>query len=63
MTRAIDPFRAGPDIEAYVRRLDLELSCEYLTAKLVEAPIWVGICGAAGVGKALLARLLLRRLA
>jgi hypothetical protein len=63
MTRALDPFRAGPDVDAYVRHPDREQSCEYLSAKLVEAPVWVGISGPSGVGKTLLARVLLRRLA
>lgn len=63
MTLPLDPFRAGPDVDAYIRREDFEQSCEYLTAKLIDGPTWVGISGPPGVGKTLLARLLLRRLA
>lgn len=59
----LSPFPAGPDVSAYVPSAEVEHNLAYLIAKLDEAPGWVGVCGPSGVGKTLLARLLLRRLA
>jgi type II secretory pathway predicted ATPase ExeA len=59
----LTPFPAGPDVSAYVPSAEVEQSLAYLIAKLEDAPGWVGVCGPSGVGKTLLARLLLRRLA
>jgi type II secretory pathway predicted ATPase ExeA len=56
------PFPAGPDLSAYVPNADVEQCIAYLSAKLSSEPGWVGVCGAPGVGKTLLLRLLLRRL-
>ena len=61
--RASDPFSAGPDVSAYVPRPEFEQNCLYLASKLQAGPTWVGNAGPAGVGKTLLLRLLLRRLA
>lgn len=60
-SRLIDPFPAGPDIRAYVPSSAVEQVLSYLAAKLEERAGWVGICGAPGVGKTLVLRLLLRR--
>ena len=61
--RHVDPFRAGPDVSAYIPRARFEQNCHYLAAKLEAEPTWVGIAGPAGVGKTLLLRLLMRRVA
>jgi len=58
-----DPFPAGARVDAYVARPEIDQAAAYLAARLVEAPLWVGVCGPPGVGKTLLLRLLLRRLA
>ncbi len=60
--RACDPFRAGPDLDAYVAHPEFEQNCRYLASKLEAEPTWVGIAGPSGVGKTLLLRLLMRRL-
>ena len=59
----VAPFPAGPDVSAYVPSHEVDRDLGYLAAKLVEAPGAVGICGPPGVGKTLVLRLLLRRLA
>jgi len=49
-------------VDRYLHHPDVEQGCEYLAAKLIDAPCWVGISGPPGVGKTLVARRLLRRL-
>jgi type II secretory pathway predicted ATPase ExeA len=61
--RHVDPFRAGSGPDAYVPRAAFEQICHYLAAKLDAEPTWVGIAGPPGVGKTLLLRLLMQRLA
>jgi hypothetical protein len=56
------PDPPGDGVDGYIHHPDVEQSCEYLAAKLIEAPCWVGISGPPGVGKTLVARRLLRRL-
>jgi len=63
MTQPATPFPAGPDISAYIPSAEVEQNLAYLAAKLEEAPCWAGVCGPPGVGKTLLLRLLMRRLA
>lgn len=58
-----DAFPAGARVDAYVPRPEIDQAAAYLAARLIEAPLWVGVCGPPGVGKTLLLRLLMRRLA
>jgi type II secretory pathway predicted ATPase ExeA len=56
-----DPFPAAAAVGTYVPRADFEQALAYLAAKLSETPSFVGICGAPGVGKTLMLRLLMLR--
>lgn len=56
-----DPFPAAAAVGSYVPRADFDDALAYLAAKLTDTPSFVGICGAPGVGKTLMLRLLMLR--